>query len=192
MYSSTACTSNGNPTFNSFKLPLQEDDLEKFISLEDDLSNLVDVDKKKFMAEHTNELIKKYEEFSQETRNGNYGKTAQYWIGYVNMLHLYEEFSRNIRTGDLDFYIYCLQWMTALFFTFNHHWLTLYHGKLRKLKNSYPEIYEEFKNGFFSLKRKSKPFLRIPIDLTLEQSTNADADCQRSGIISLTNSISAW
>ena len=82
--------------------------------------------------------------------------------------------------------------MTALFFTFNHHWLILYHGKLRKLKNSYPEIYEEFKNGFFSLKRKSKPFLRIPIDLTLEQSTNADADCQRSGIISLTNSISAW
>ena len=178
--------------FNSFKLSLQEDDLEKFISLEDDLSNLVDVDKKKFMAEHTNELTKKYEEFAQETRNGTYDKRAQYRMGYVNMLHLYHEFSRNIRTGDLDFYIYCLQRMTALFFTFNHHWLTLYHSKLLKLKNSYPDIYEEFNNGCFSLKRKSKPFSRIPIDLTLEQTTNADADCQRSGIMSLTNSISAW
>ena len=67
----------------------------------------------------------------------------------------------------------------------------MYHEKLLKLKNSHPDIYEEFKNGCFSLKRTSKPFTRIPIDLTLEQTINADAACQRSGIISLTNLISA-
>ena len=72
------------------------------------------------MAERTNELIKKYEEFAQETRNGNHSKKAHYWMGYVNMWHLYHEFSRSIRTGDLDLYIYCLQRMTALFFIFNH------------------------------------------------------------------------
>ena len=134
-------------------------------------------------------------EFAQETRNGNHGKTAQYWMGYVDMLHLYHEFSRSIRTGDLDLYIYCLQQMTALFFTLNHQnysrWLTMYHDKLLKLKNSHPDIYGEFKNSCFSLKRTSKPFSRIPIDLTLEQTINAVAACQRSGIISLTNSISA-
>ena len=180
--------------FNSFKLSLQEDDLEKFISLEDDLPNVIDSDKKKFMAEHTNELIKKYEEFAQETRNGNHGKTAQYWMGYVDMLHLYHEFSRSIRTGDLDLYIYCLQRMTALFFTFNHQnysrWLTVYH-KLLKLKNSHADIYEEFENGCFSLKRTSKPFSGISVDLTLEQTINADAACQRSSTILLTNSMSA-
>ena len=106
--------------FNSFKLFLQEDDLERFISLEDDLPNVIDSDKKKFMAEHTNELIKKYEEFAQEIRNGNHGKTAQYRMRYVDMLHLYHKFSRSIRTGDLDLNIYCLQRMTALFFIFNH------------------------------------------------------------------------
>ena len=31
------------------------------------MPNVIDGDKKKFMAEHTNELIKKYEEFAQET-----------------------------------------------------------------------------------------------------------------------------
>ena len=108
------------PHFNSFKLSMQEDDLEKFISLEDDLPNVVDGDKKKLMAEHTNELIKKYEEFAQEIRNGNHGKTAQYRMRYVDMLHLYHKFSRSIRTGDLDLNIYCLQRMTALFFIFNH------------------------------------------------------------------------
>ena len=67
----------------------------------------------------------------------------------------------------------------------------MYHDKLLKLKNSYSHIYEEFKNGCFSLKRTSKPFSRIPIDLTLEQTINANAACQLSRIISLTNSISA-
>ena len=177
--------------FNSFKLSLQEDDLEKFISLEDDLPNVIDSDNMKFMAEHTNELIKKYEEFAKETRNGSHSKTAQYWMGYVKTLHLCHEFSRGIRTGDLDLYIYCLQQMIALFFMLNQqnysHWLTVYHDKLLKLKDSHPTIYEEFKNCCFSLKQTSKSFSRIPIDATLEQTINADAVCQRSSIISLTN-----
>ena len=143
--------------FNSFNLSFQEDDLEKFVSLEDDLPNVIDGYKKKFMAKDTNELIKKYEEFAQETRNGNHGKTAQYRMGYINMLHLYHEFSRSIRSGDLDLYIYCLQEMTALFFMFNHQnysrWLTVYHDKLFKLKNSHTEIYDEFKNGCSSFWR---------------------------------------
>ena len=41
---------------------------------------MIDGDKK-IMAKHTNELIKKYEEFAQEARNGTHGKTAQYWMG---------------------------------------------------------------------------------------------------------------
>ena len=84
--------------------------------------------------------------------------------------------------------------MTALFFTFNHQnysrWLTVYH-KLLKLKNSHADIYEEFENGCFSLKRTSKPFPGISIHLTLEQTINADGACQRSSIILLTNSMFA-
>ena len=78
--------------FNSFKLSLQEADLEKIVSLEDDLPNALDGEKKKFMAEGTNELIEKYGEFTQEARNENHGKTAKYWMGYVDIFHLYREF----------------------------------------------------------------------------------------------------
>ena len=67
----------------------------------------------------------------------------------------------------------------------------MYHDKLLKLKNSHPDIYEEFKSGCFSLKQTSKPFSWIPINLTLEQIIKADAVYQCSSIISLTNSISA-
>ena len=53
------------------------------------------------------------------------------------------------------------------------------------------KVYKELKNGCFSLKRTNKPFSRLPIDLTLEQTINADAASQRHGITALTNSISA-
>ena len=43
----------------------------------------------------------------------------------------------------------------------------------------------------FGIKRSSKSFSRSPIDLALEQTINADAANQRTGISSLTNSISA-
>ena len=31
--------------------------------------------------------------FSRDTLEGKYGLTAQYWMGYIEMLHLYHEFS---------------------------------------------------------------------------------------------------
>ena len=43
----------------------------------------------------------------------------------------------------------------------------------------------------FGIKRSSKSFSRSPIDLALEKTINADAANQRTGILSLTNSISA-
>jgi hypothetical protein len=52
-------------------------------------------------------------------------------------------------------------------------------------------VYEDFKKGWFGIKRTTKPFSRVPVDLTLEQTINADAASQRMGISYLTDSISA-
>ncbi|GFY05336.1 hypothetical protein TNCV_2207821 [Trichonephila clavipes] len=40
---------------------------------------------------------------------------------------------------------------------------------------THPDLYEGFKQGFFGIKRTTKPFSRQPIDLVLEQTINADA-----------------
>ena len=52
-------------------------------------------------------------------------------------------------------------------------------------------MYSEFTSGNFSIKRISKPFSKTAIDLTLEQTINADTASQRTGITAMTNSISA-
>lgn len=59
------------------------------------------------------------------------------------------------------------------------------------MAETHPGLEEDFKNGFFGIKRTEKPFSRQPVDLTLEQTINADAARKLTGIIHLTDSISA-
>ena len=60
-----------------------------------------------------------------------------------------------------------------------------------KLTETHPEVYLEFKNKLFGIKQTPKYFSSSPIDLVLQQTINADAACQRTGVSALTNSISA-
>ena len=110
------------------------------------------------------------------------------------MKKLYLLFTRSVRVGDLDLFIYCLPKLTNYYFTLNRinyaRWLVKYHDNLLKASITHPVVFQDFKNGLFQIKRVNKPFSRSSIDLTLEQTINADAACQRRGIITLTYLIS--
>ena len=110
-------------------------------------------------------------------------KTAQFLFEYIEMLHLYHEFIRSIRLGDLELYIYGLPRITNYFFTFNHpnyaRWLVRYHDNLLKLSETHKDVYDEFKKDCFGIKRTKKDFSRLRIDLTLEQTVKADAEAKR-------------
>ena len=141
------------------------------------------------------EIIDGYKTYAKKTEDGEHGKTAQYWYGYIRMVQLYHDYTRSIREGDFQLYIYCLPKLSDYFFGFNHinyaKWLVRFHDNLLKLNDTHPEVYNEFTKGCFGIQRTTKRFSRIPIDLTLEQTINADAASQKSGIIPFTNSISA-
>ena len=136
-----------------------------------------------------------YNKYSEETRNGANGLTPQYWMSYIDMIHLYHDFSRSIRTGDLELYVFCLPKLADYFFAFNHpnyaRWIVRHYDNLLKLNTCHPELYTEFRNGCFSIKRTKKSFSRTPTDLTIEQTINKDPACQRTGISAITNSIAA-
>ena len=111
---------------------------------------------------------------------------------YVEMIHLYQDFSRSAGTGDFNTYILSITKIT-IFFGLNQpnyaRWLVKYHSNLLLEPNTQPEVYEGFKKGMFGIKRSSKSFSRSP--RALEQTNDADAANQRTGISSLTKSISA-
>ena len=176
--------SNENGSDN---IELIKDEL-KIIKEQKDIENHV-------FSKEVEEFLELYKKFTVDTSKGLHGKTAQYWMIYIEMVHMYHQLTRSVRTGNINLYTACLPKITNYFFALNQpnyaRWTVKYHDNLLKLPETHPEVYKEFQNHLFGIKRTNKPFSRIPIDLTLEQTINGDAANQRTGISSITNSIGA-
>ena len=177
---------------NSYQLTLEEEGVLEIENLKIYIftNEIQSVDKSSIPEKFVG-IFDKYESY----RNKNRNETAQFWFAYVEMVQLYHQFTRSIRMGDLHLYIHSLHNISSLFFTFNHHnyaqWLVVCHNNFLNMQKTHPQVYEDFRKGCFAIKRTSKQFPRVSVDLTLEQAFNADAACQRAGISALTNSISA-
>ena len=122
---------HSNPQFNI----IFKHEIAKLNDKQNDIENL---------SKEFQDIIDNYNRFSGDTRKGKHGLTAQYWMGYIDMIHLYHEFSQIIRTGDLKLYIFRLPHLTDYFFAFNHpnyaRWIVLFHDNLMKLHLSHPEV----------------------------------------------------
>ncbi|KAK5650795.1 hypothetical protein RI129_001824 [Pyrocoelia pectoralis] len=114
---------------------------------------------------------------------------------YIDFINLYHLLIRSIRVGDLDLYIYALGKIVCLFFYFNQQnysrWLLFYLNQLQHVDDTHPGLRAEMAKGSFGIRRTNKPFSRIPVDLTLEQTINGEAARRLTGIVNLTSSISA-
>lgn len=141
------------------------------------------------------DILEHYDLYTQETLNGAHGKTATFVMIYVWLIELYQLHERAIRTSDLNLYIYAGYEMCALFFTFNHQnyarWLSKNLDDLMNIEQTHPNLSQEFHTGALSIRRTNKNFCRSAIDLTLEQTINANAANKLTGISSFTNSINA-
>lgn len=140
-------------------------------------------------------LINQYNTYTQDTLAGIHGKTAQFVSLYVWFIELYLMFERAIRSSDLNLYTYSAYRMCALFFSFNHQnyarYLTRNLNDLVNIDVTHAGLSTSFENGALSIRRTNKQFCRSPIDLTLEQTINANAANKLTGITAFTNSLYA-
>ena len=58
-----------------------------------------------FTKEIEDIFLNNYFQFYEDTQQGKFGKTAVFWLQYVSLIHLYHDFVRSIRIGDLDLFI---------------------------------------------------------------------------------------
>lgn len=141
------------------------------------------------------ELLQKYQVFIQSTLEGKHGKTAKFYIQYVEFMKIYFRFSRSVRTSNFNLYIESLFEMADLFFIFNQanyaRWILMYQRNLIDMRDNNSPLFQHFLRGAFGVKRTDKNMARAPVDLTLEQTINADAANTLTGISHFTNSISA-
>lgn len=140
-------------------------------------------------------IINTYCAHKDRCKRGMFGKTAQFYITYIDLINYYHLLSRSIRSGDFQLFKYILSKIVSLFFVTNQsnyaRWLQRYHDNLLKLNETHPELERAMNAGYLGIKRTNKCFSRQPIDLTLEQTINADAGRRLTGVIHFTNSISA-
>ncbi len=141
------------------------------------------------------DFVKQYEQFSKDTLDKKHGLTAKFWLQNCTLVEDFQLFSRAIRTNDLDLLIYGLEKMIPLFFATGLHnyskWMTLYLMNLLNMDQTHPGLKEKLLNGALTISRSNKSFSRTEIDLTLEQTVNADAASRLTGIASMTQNINA-
>lgn len=70
---------------------------------------------------------------------------------------------------------------------YNFRYIVIYLSNLDNIETTHPGLLQDSKDSFLGIKRTSKPFSRSPIDLTLEQTVNADAASSKTGIVNLTD-----
>lgn len=137
----------------------------------------------------------KYRAYIVDTRAGEHGATAQFWMMCVKYIHDYHNSERAIRTNDVDLFAHALTPIMNLFFATNHinysRWLSKFQLDLLNIDNTHPGLRSILEKGAFTVRRTSKSFSRTPVDLTLEQIVNADAASRRTGISAATNNYSS-
>lgn len=186
-------------------LALQNLHLERFLQQHDqDLENIKEYlkifneqqnDDPQITNENLKKLFNKYEEYKNETLNGRHGKTPQIYLMYTRLVEYYLQLEYSIRIGDFNLFVDTLPKITNLFFSMNHHnyarYMSIYWDKLINIETTHPGLLDDCQKSFMGIRRTIKPFSRIPVDLTLEQTINADAASKASGIVNITNSFSA-
>ena len=79
---------------------------ERFVSIQDDKDGLVTNLRKENpewlnngvqLTPEVEEILKRYFVFCGKTEDGVHGKTAQFWIHYIKLIHIYHESCRSVR-----------------------------------------------------------------------------------------------
>ena len=117
---------------------------------------------------------------------GDHESTARFCMVYVRLVNIFLMFSRAYRNNDVDLFIYALGEMCPIFFAGygpNYaRWVVRYYLNLVNMENSHPGIRHILQNGALSVNRSSRSFSRTPVNITLEQTVNADAVSRLTGI----------
>ena len=124
-------------------------------------------------SESSLEIVKLYLDFCQSVREGCLGKTAQFWISYMDHVSLVLSLTRSVKTNDFHLYAGSLQEMCDLFYSFGGQnyarFLTFFAAFVANLDLSHPGSINSMVAGTFSVARSRIPGNRCAVDKTMEE-----------------------
>ena len=89
-------------------------------------------------------LISRYQQFKTDVRNGKLGKTAQFWMMYVDLMELQQMAYTSIQTNDYDMRLYAWENILPYYFALNKvnyaRYGTYYVETLKQIDIRYPGL----------------------------------------------------
>lgn len=178
-------------------LPLNDNASEQSFTVLQDLARNPSKDKltEAMESKSLNDYFELYSEFKDSIRKGEHGKTAQFWLGYMDIIQMVLTFIKASKENNLDLHIAALYKLCPLFFAFDHQnyarYVPVYLMSLLNLTTTHPGATELLKRNGFSVSRSGVPNSRNPVDITIEQTINKHAKSQ-GGIIGFSRNYSAY
>ena len=100
-------------------------------------------------------------------------RTARLWLQHIDYVGILKLFIRAERTGNWKLHLHAVEKMLNVFAATGHvnyaKCARLYLQKMRNLHNTHPELYEQFLNGFHTVRRSDKYWAGLWTDLVIEQ-----------------------
>ena len=102
-------------------------------------------------------FMSSYQDFRDKVASGLLGKTAQFWVSYLDNVWLVLSCIRAVRVNDLPLYAHCLYKMSDLFFAFDcqnyARYGTFFSVVLANVETSHPGATRLLVGGAFSVAR---------------------------------------
>jgi len=146
-------------------------------------------------SDEYDKFMKEYDAYTEQTLEGQHGSTAKYWMMYVDLVRRFLVFNRACRTNDLTLFRYGLGELIPIFFAGNQpnysRWMVRFQLNLINAESTHPGVTRTLEDGALSVRRTQKPFSRTAVDMTLEQTVNANAASRQTGMASFVHSETA-
>lgn len=117
--------------------------------------------------------IRKYAVFKKSVRDGALGKTARFWISYMDHIWLVLSLIRAVKTNDFNLYAQCLHLMADIFFSFDGQnyarYVSYFSVFVANLDENCPGASELLQRGAISVARSFIPGNRCAVDKTMEE-----------------------
>ena len=147
-------------------------------------------------------FMRKYTGFKKSVRDGVLGKTAQFWISYMDHIWLVLSLIRAVKTNDFNLYAECLYLMAGIFFSFDGQnyarYLTYFSVFVGNLDETHPGACELLQRGAISVARTFIPGNRCAVDKTMEETfmkhakSRSGAGGSGTGISGITGNYDAY
>ena len=132
--------------------------------------------------------------------SGLHGKTAQFWLSYMNHVELIMRFLMATKKNDLELYQACITSMCPLYFAFGGinyaRYLSFQSVFLQSIDQTHPGAKGLLEKGALSVARSLPPGCCNPVDLTIEQTFMKHAKSRGGGpgvgIIGITRNPKAY